>query len=196
MRRPLIRRLLSALVAAVLLASVAAGSAQARGSYSEPLGEAIARAVEYWEGTPCGGTVGVIMAPAAEAPEAGANAPGAPTRFAAMWATWTSPTGFNMFTSEPSTFSECVVHINSGVWPSIRSEDAQFPAFCKEILHEYGHFEGYPDWDQQPGTVEYERPDLAHVALCENYVLRYGEKIYRDPPAPPRKASQARRRPG
>jgi len=173
---------LAAAIAAAALFLTAAGSAQARGYYSEPLAEAVARAVEYWQGTPCGGTVGVIMAPAAEAPEAGANAPGAPTPFAAMWATWVSPTGVNEFTSPPASFSECVVHINVGVWPSVRSEDADFPAFCKEILHEYGHFEGYPDWDQQPGTIEYERPDLAHEPLCENYVLFYGEKVYRGPP--------------
>ncbi len=173
---------LAAALATALVALLAPGRADARGSYSDPLGEAIGRAVEYWEGTPCAGTVGVVMAPASEAPEAGANAPGAPSRFAAMWATWSSPTGFNMFTSEPASFTECVVHINIGVWPTVQSEDALFPAFCKEILHEYGHFEGYPDYGQRPGTVEYERPDLAHVPLCESYVLHYGEKVYRGPP--------------
>jgi hypothetical protein len=173
---------LAAGLAAMALTLAAPGAAQARGSYSDPLAEAVGRAVEYWEGTPCGGTVGVTMAPAAEAPRAGANAPGAPSPFAAMWATWTSPTGENMFTSPPASFTECVVHVNVGVWPTVQSEDALFPAFCKEILHEYGHFEGYPDVDQQPGTVEYERPDLAHVPLCESYVLHYGEKVYRGPP--------------
>jgi hypothetical protein len=181
--RPAARGLaLAVAIALCSLSLVVPGASQARGSYSDPLAEAVARAVLYWQGTPCGGTVGVTRAPASEAPEAGANAPGAPSRFAAMWATWTSPTGLNMFTSPPSTYSECVIHINAGVWPTVESEDAWFPAFCKEILHEYGHFEGYPDVDQHPGTIEYERPDLARLPLCERYVLRFGEKVYRGRP--------------
>ncbi len=181
--RPAARSLaFAAGLAGVLLSLAGPAAAQARGSYSDPLGEAVGRAVEYWEGTPCDGTVGVTMAPAAEAPPAGANAPGAPSPYAAMWATWTSPAGYNVFTSPAASFTECVVHINVGVWPTVQSEDAEFPAFCKEILHEYGHFEGYPDVGRQPGTVEYERPDLAHLPLCESYVLHYGEKVYRGPP--------------
>ena len=74
------------------------------------------------------------------------------------------------------------MHINRGIWFSIRAEDSDFPAFCKEMLHEYGHFEGDSDVGAAPGTIEYERPDLARVPLCERYRLRYGFRLYSGPP--------------
>lgn len=150
---------------------------------SDPVGEAVARAVAYWGGTPCGGSVEVLAGTSAEAPRAGVNVPSPGGSHAAMWSTWNSPAGINEFTDSPATFSDCVVHINLGVWPSWQADDANFPAFCKEMLHEYGHLEGYPDAGALPDTIQYERPDLAHVPLCESYSLVYGHHVYRPVPA-------------
>ncbi len=186
------RTLLSTLLTAALtVAAVAAGpsaadaAARHRGArpvYSDPLAEAVARAVEFWGGTPCGGTVSITLGGNSEAPTAGENAPGAPGRVAAMWATWSTPAGPNLFSEPAGSFGECLVHINRGIWFSIRAEDSDFPAFCKEMLHEYGHFEGYSDVGAAPGTIEYERPDLARAPLCERYWLRYGFRLYSGPP--------------
>jgi hypothetical protein len=150
--------------------------------FSDPVAEAVGRAVEYWGGTPCGGTVDVVIAVNSEAPPAGQNAPRAPGHVAAMWATWLTPGGPNLFTEPASSFGECVVHVNRGIWPSTQAEDANFGAFCKEMLHEYGHFDGHPDVGAAAFTIEYERPDLAHVPLCERYRLYYGHRLYSRPP--------------
>ena len=132
--------------------------------------------------TPCGGLVTIVSGSDSEAPQAGQNAPGAPGGVAAMWSEWVTPSGRNLFTEPASTFSECVVHVNDGIWNSRQVEDYNFPAFCKEMLHEYGHFEGYPDVGAAPDTIEYERPDLASVPVCERYSLRFGQKLYSSPP--------------
>lgn len=158
---------------------------------SNPVAEAVTRAVDYWGGTPCGGSVTIVSSPSGEAPPAGVNAPSPAGSVAAMWATWMTSAGANQFSVPPATFSDCVVHINAGVWPSWQADDRDFPGFCKEMLHEYGHFEGYPDAGATPGTIEYERPDLAHVPLCERYRLVYGHTVY-TPRPPPRKASKQR----
>jgi hypothetical protein len=104
---------------------------------------------------------------------------GAPGEAAAMWATWMSIESVtNGHSSSPAKLASCVVHINLAVWPSWQADDRDFPAFCKEMLHEYGHFEGFSDANAAPGTVQYERPDLAHVPLCERYRLVYGHTVY------------------
>jgi hypothetical protein len=177
---------------ALLIVLALPAHAAARGALvdSDPVSEAVARAVAYWAGTPCGGSVLVVSGSSSEAPLAGVNVPSPGGPRAAMWSTWSSPAGANEFTAPSATFSDCVVHINLGVWPSWRADDADFPAFCKEMLHEYGHFEGHPDVGAPPDTIEYERPDLAHVPLCESYRLIYGHHVYR--PMPPR--ARARRR--
>lgn len=148
---------------------------------SDPVSEAVARAVAYWHGTPCAGIVQVVSSPASEAPAAGVNAPSPAGDRAAMWSTWASPAGVNEFTAPASTFSDCVVHINISVWPSWLADDREFTYFCKEMVHEFGHLEGYPDTGAQPGTIQYERPELARVPLCERYALVYGHRVFRAP---------------
>jgi hypothetical protein len=182
---------LSSLLLALTLPAVA--TARAPTVDSNPVAEAVARAVKYWGGTPCDGSVAVTAGPSSEAPPAGTNAPSPAGDRAAMWSTWLTPAGANQFDAAgqpipPATFTDCVVHINSGVWPSWRTDDGDFPAFCKEMLHEYGHFEGYPDVGAAPDTIQYERPDLAHVPLCERYRLVYGHRIYRPTRRRPRRA--------
>lgn len=166
--------------ALLLLVSVAPlPAAHAAAPDSDPVTEAATRAVAFWDGTPCGGAVTVLGGPAGEAPPAGENDGDAGLgQRAAMWATWMTPSGANQFVTPPTVFSDCVIHVNLAVWPSWRADDREFAAFCKEMLHEYGHFEGYPDVGAIPDTIEYEQPVLAHVPLCERYRLVFGHELY------------------
>jgi hypothetical protein len=193
-----------ALLALVLvLATAPAAMAHTPFVDSDPITEAVKRAIVYWHGTPCAGQVTITAGFSTEAPPAGANAP-TPNPRAAMWATWQTPIGPNSFLAPPSTFTDCAVHIDisSRYWPSWHADDEDFPAFCKGILHEYGHFEGYPDVGASAGTIEYERPDLAHVPLCERYRLVFGRETYtggtpkRARTHRPKRSSHAGHRPG
>lgn len=162
----------------LVLSLRAAPAAHATLPTSDPVSEATARAVEFWGGTPCGGAVTVIPGPLEEAPVAGENDAEATSRLrAAMWSTWLTPAGTNQFVS-PTTFGDCVVHVNPAVWPTWQADDREFAAFCKEMIHEYGHFEGFPDVGAAPDTIQYEQPVLAHVPLCESYRLVYGPVLY------------------
>jgi hypothetical protein len=60
----------------------------------------------------------------------------------------------------------------------LRADDEEFSAFCKEMIHEHGHFEGHPDVGAVAGTIEYEQPVLAHVPMCESFRLIYGGELY------------------
>lgn len=171
---------LTSLLIASLPAHAAGGS---RPIDSNPVAAAIERARAYaarqWNGVPCDGNVAVVSGPAAEAPPSGINAGEPVAKPAAMWATWLTPAGINDFAELPSSYTQCVVHINATVWPQWLTADRDFPAFCKELIHEFGHLEGFPDTGQLPGTVYYERPDLATVPICESYRLVYGHHVFR-----------------
>jgi hypothetical protein len=169
-------RLTATGLALVLALGVAAAPAPARHrpAASNPVAEAVKRAVAFWHGVPCAGQVHVAGAPPSEAPAAGQSVPGLAARAAAMWATWHAPTG----TAPPSTYSQCVVYVNRTTWPDWRTEDAGFATFCKEMVHEYGHFEGYSDAGAVPRTIQYERPDLARLPICERFRLLYGHEVF------------------
>jgi hypothetical protein len=191
------RSLVSSLLIALALPAVA--GARTPIVDSDPVAEAVTRAVEYWGGTPCAGQVTVVSNQSSEAPPAGVNAPSPAGGLAAMWATWLTPAGANQFDAAgepipPAEFSGCVVHVNSSVWPSWQADDRNFAAFCKEMMHEYGHLDGYPDAGALPDTIQYERPDLAHVPLCERYRLIYGHRVYESMRRPPPKTPAKRRR--
>jgi len=177
----------------VVLVAALPAAARAPIVDSDPVTEAVVRAVAFWSGTPCGGAVTVTAGAGDEAPPAGVNAPSPGGPRAAMWATWMTPVGVNQFSAPPSSFTDCVVHINSSIWPDWQADDRQFAGFCKEMLHEYGHFEGFPDAGAAPGTIQYERPDLAHVPICERYRLVYGHTVY-TPTRPARHSRVPRRR--
>jgi hypothetical protein len=145
---------------------------------SDPVAIAVTRAVEYWHGTPCAGAVTLVSGVSVEAPSSGENVPHFPIRPAAMWASWWTPAGVNSFTAPATTFTSCVLHVNRAVWPDWFADDRNFAAFCKEILHEYGHFEGYPDKGALAGTIEYELPDPVRLPLCERYRLVYGRRTF------------------
>ena len=123
-------------VSAVWLVATAAVSmaptAVARGGHalrpivdSDPISEASLRAAQYWRVMPCAGQVTIVAGLAAEAPASGAN-DGEAIRPAAMWASWSTPWGANLFdvpgvtpaqAIEPARFSNCVVHVDLAVWP-------------------------------------------------------------------------------
>lgn len=145
---------------------------------SNPVSEAMERAAHYWGSAPCGNLISAVAGSPDEAPTAGVNLPGLPLQKAAMWATWNTPLGANNYTAQPDTFTDCVVHINLRVWPSWRADDKDFRAFCKEMVHEYGHFEGHPDMGAVAGTIEYEQPEQARVPECERYRLLYGHAVF------------------
>jgi hypothetical protein len=145
---------------------------------SDPVAIAVARAVEYWHGTPCAGAVTLVSGVSVEAPLSGENVTHFPIRPAAMWASWLSTAGINSFLAPATSFTSCVLHVNREVWPDWLADDRDFAAFCKEILHEYGHFEGYPDVGALAGTIEYELPDPVRVPLCERYRLVYGHRTF------------------
>lgn len=165
-----------ALVALALLALALPASALA-GANSNPVAAAVARAVRYWGETPCGGHVSVVMGSSAEAPPAGMNSQGARDEVASMWSTWMTP-GEGGYEPGPRSYTECEVHIDSAVWPNWQADDEDFPVFCKQMVHEYGHFEGYPDRGASRGTVQYERPDMARVPPCERYRLLFDGRVY------------------
>lgn len=175
----------TALIALLLAIPAAPAQARPRGAtVSDPVAAAVRRAVAYWHGTPCGGHVAVVGAAPGEAPAAGQNVPGLHGAEAAMWATFRAPGSTDAFAEPPSSYSECVVHVNRRTWPEWRAEDAHFAAFCKEMVHEFGHFEGYPDAGARPGTIQYERPDLARLPLCERFRLVYGHEVFTGQPRP------------
>lgn len=160
------------------LGVAAPASGRPRRVDSDPVAIAIARAVEYWHGTPCAGEVTIVSAAGAEAPPSGENVRHLPITPAAMWASWLTPGGINSFTAPAATFTSCVVHVNRTVWPDWLKDDQRFTSFCKEMLHEYGHFEGHPDIGAAFGTIEYELPVLERVPLCERFRLVYGNHTF------------------
>jgi len=165
------------------LAAVPAASSARVLASSDPTTEAVRRAAEYWGATPCAGAVAVVAGTPGEAPPSGANIPGAASLPAAMWTSWQTPAGANSFKVPPAAFTACVVHVNRAVWPSWRADDREFAAYCKQMVHEYGHLEGHPDVGAAAGTVEYEQPVLAHVPVCERYRLVYGHTVFTGSPA-------------
>jgi hypothetical protein len=187
-------RALGLLVAVGVLWLPASAKGHERIVDSNPVAEAMRRAQRFWRGTPCAGQVGVVGGYPNEAPTAGENIPGARVQKAAMWASWSTPEGLNLFTVAPATFRNCVVHINLGVWPSWRADDEDFRAFCKEVVHEYGHLEGFPDVGAKKGTVQYEQPEYAHVPGCERYRLIYGHRIFVRPVRRPTPRCPGRKR--
>jgi hypothetical protein len=185
---------------AVIAATLTATPAVARPRQivdSDPVTEAVLRAVQFWGAEPCAGQVTVTASPAAEAPSSGTNDQ-EPVKPAAMWSSWSTPWGVNLFEApgslqpiEPALFRDCVVHVNETDWPDWRRDDPRFESYCKELVHEYGHLLGHPDVGAMSGTVEYEQPELAPVPPCERYSLVYGHRTYK--PLRPRSVPHRRR---
>jgi hypothetical protein len=151
-----VKRTLAVLTMAASMLAPAAAPARDAPKDSNPVVEATARAQAYWHTVPCG------QVPIVAAPEIPAGAPAD----VAMWTNLVSA-----FESPPS----CPIYVNAKMWPSWRIDDEHFELFCKLMVHEYGHLEGYADANATPGTVEYIDPAQAVVPLCEQFRLVYFE---------------------
>lgn len=140
---------------------------------TNPIKLAVTRGESYWPAKPCDGHVTVVSG--------GEGEPTPPPGFQmAMWVTFETPFGSANFAAPPSTYRSCVVHLSSTMWPDWQTDDSHFAVFCQLMTHEIGHFEGYPDTEAQPGTIQYEDPSTAPlVPPCRHYhlvyVLEHGE---------------------
>lgn len=182
-----------AVLLTMLCTSPTPARARARIVDSDPVVQAAAEAVSYWGSPPCGGAVAVVGGSPREAPVAGRNTPGVSLARAAMWASWMTPLGANTFAAPAASFTDCTVHINLLIWPDWLTDDMNFRAFCKEMVHEYGHFEGHPDTGALIGTVEYEQPEYAKVPGCAHFRLIYGHRVFRPVPVGRFRPPQRRR---
>jgi hypothetical protein len=154
------------LAAILLLGSPQAAEGRARDT--NPITAAAIRAVHYWHHDPCGGRITIAADAPPPLPE------GAPPGVEfSMWATWATPEGSDDEAAPPSSYANCVVHINDDVWSTWLTDDNEFEQFCDAMVHEYGHFEGHGDIGAQPGTVEdeYANQEGPIVAPCRKYRL-------------------------
>lgn len=141
-----------------------------------PLVAAAKRAVIYWHANPCDGRVSVVGEVASDnpLPIVKERAP-----YMDAWTTWDSPTGETSQLSPPSTFTDCVVHLNLQYLRSWRADDETFDDFCQVVVHEYGHLLGHPDAGAPEGTVESARAEEAPIVRpCQHYRLRYGHIVF------------------
>jgi hypothetical protein len=147
-------RVLVAIGSAVVFLALAAPSpprAPRHPEYTNPIQLALDRAYTFWGNKPCP----TITATGAEAPDPSYG----------MWVT---------FLATPEQHpAVCPIYINRTLWPTWEADDQNFVNFCKEMVHEVGHFEGFPDEGAQPGTVQYVDSELAHIPICEQRTRLY-----------------------
>lgn len=124
------------------------------------------RAAQYWGVQPCGGTYRL---------EVGGTYTLGPLGIPpAMWVSFDTPSGHLDWAATPTTYFNCVVHVN----PSDPVANAEwrvnnFAETCQLMVHEFGHFMGFPD-NNEPGTLMYEDPIMAPlVQTCQHYEIWY-----------------------
>jgi hypothetical protein len=116
-----------------------------RARAANPVTEAIKRAEEYWNGTPCGGA---FVVAGGETPPAGLEAgPSSPAlaRGEASAQAWTND-------------QTCTITINTTQWVSWERERLNFHWFCDMMVHEVGHlppFNHDDDGQTNPRSIEY-----------------------------------------
>lgn len=133
-------------ILAVLLATLAVptgASAQkqpARGTVPWAQREAAA----YWGSTPCDGYVTVTVEALPPALEASENAAIGNPHIAA-WSTWESPAGPDNKSPEPTTYTDCIVHLNKADWTGDQQPwggEGRAVSLCVALIHEYGNLWG------------------------------------------------------
>lgn len=164
-------------ILALLILLLLPASAQAHDHRPEPdtnpLIEAVERAETYWGNAPCNGNIRVMSGP--EAPPRVQMDDPLPGSYPAWeWVNFDSPRGEDALSAPPSTYTDCVVHLNPEWWPDWLADDRAFDIFCQLMVHEIGHLEGYPDAGAMPGTIQYINPLSAPlVPECQSYRLVY-----------------------
>lgn len=146
-------------LAVVSLAGPALAAAHAQRPTTNPVALATTIAERYWHNVPCHGAVPIV---GADPVVVGAS----------MWTYIVSTP------AEETALPSCPIYVNRQVWPNWFVDDVNFEQFCKDMVHEYGHLEGYPDEGAKPGTVESESPELATVPVCERYRIVYGRHVF------------------
>jgi hypothetical protein len=151
-------RKLAGLVVFVVLALPGVAVANVHAT-TNPMALALHLGEAYWKNVPCHGALPVIAAE-----------PVVPS--ASMW-TYVLATP-----AEETTMASCPIYVSEQSWPNWYVDDLNFEAFCKTMIHEMGHLEGYSDEGAVLGTIQYEAPNLAKVPLCEHYRLYYGHHMF------------------
>lgn len=135
--------------------SGALGVPPVRGATPNPLALAQRAAEQFWGNAPCAGRITVQWQQ--DSPPAAI----AGTEVEA-WVNFQTPGGALDFAAPPSSYSQCTVYVSQIVWPSYASTVQAYPQFCQMMVHEYGHFEGYPD-----STTAYPPSDIRYPVLTE-----------------------------
>lgn len=117
---------------------------------TNPVALALQRAEQYWGNIPCQGQINVVSSK----PEGTYEVPIPASEEIAMWADFETPAGPDNFTAPSSAFMHCVVHVNPSIFPNWEEDDEHFTMLCQLMTHEIGHFEGYPDANAKPRTIQ------------------------------------------
>lgn len=130
--------------------------------------------VVFWKNNPCGGSVQVQYTPPSQGPDPAVATGLSGTKVLWAWVTFNTPDGPTNFNSPPSTYTDCVVHINPQIWSPVM-QSWLFLSFCALMVHEYGHLEGYADQTAVPTSITYPliSPQNESVWPC-TYFADYG----------------------
>jgi hypothetical protein len=161
-----VRRALSACIAATLLLPAASQaralqaqrsgaitSAQRRASARraalsklgarDPAALATTLAERYWGATPCGGLVAVQAdQPLAAGMDAATDG----------WVTFESSLGPNDLQAPASTYTQCTISLARWQWSTPTEQAGDWNMFCLTVVHELGHLLGHPH-SLSPGSV-------------------------------------------
>jgi hypothetical protein len=151
-RGSVLRRLVL-IVSLALLALPSGASAQKRVVVS-PIALAQRAAVAYWGSAPCGGHITVrVQRPSPSYAAALVTLYGPAAEWPLAWSSWESPTGPNDKSANPSTYTDCVVTLNSAFWPSWAVDREYYAEFCTIMLHEYGNLRGLLELTSNTGNI-------------------------------------------
>lgn len=124
-------------------------------AHRTPLSIALEHAYQLWGVKPCGGHYRVEVATLPE--------------WAGGYSTWETPTGPNVYTSPPATWSNCVMQLPAEHWTAEQVQ-VEWVADCTAVLHEWGHLTGHPHSDEAGAP-----PEPAGMTREQLAVMRSGE---------------------
>lgn len=148
------------IVAAMALAVPAPAAAHHHQTRRTPLSIALAHAFQLWGEKPCNGHYRVELVVLPE--------------WATGHADWESPTGLDLYTSPPSTWTGCVMQLQRANWTP-EGIAIGWAQDCTTVLHEWGHLTGHPHSDEAGASPE--PPEMSREQLA---VMRSGAGNYSD----------------